>query len=103
MHVISKKPLRDFWAVHRDAERPLRQWFRVVSKATWRSFAEVRATYASADQVGRFTVFNIGGNKYRLIARVFYAADEFKGRAYVLHVLTHKEYDDGKWKTDCDC
>jgi mRNA interferase HigB len=94
MHVISKKCLRQFWTVHADAERPLRQWFRVVSKAYWRSFAELRATYRTADRVDRFTVFNIGGNKYRLVAVIHYN----RGKVFVRHVLTHQEYDRGKWK-----
>jgi mRNA interferase HigB len=67
MHVISRRALREFWAKHADAERPLRRWYRVVKQAEWKSFAEVRATYQAADQVDRFTMFNIGGNKYRLI------------------------------------
>lgn len=96
MHVISKRPLRQFWAVHPDAERPLRRWFRTVSAAEWTSFTEVRATYANADQVDRFTVFNIGGNKYRLIAVIHYN----RGKIFVRHVLTHREYDLGKWKDD---
>ena len=96
MHVISMKPLREFWAVHPDAERPLRQWFRTATKTTWRLFAEVRATYAAADQVGRFTVFNIGGNRYRLIAVIHYN----RAKLFVRQVLTHKEYDLGKWKSD---
>ena len=96
MHVLSKKPLREFWSAHPDAERPLRRWFRTVSKVEWKSFADVRATYANADQVDRFTVFNIGGNKYRLIAAIHFD----RGRVYVRHVLTHAEYDRGDWKEE---
>jgi len=103
MHVISKRLLRKFWLLHPDAERPLRRWYKTATEATWDSFAEVRSTYAQADQVGKFTVFNVGGNKYRLITRIFYATGDFRGHAYVLHVLTHKGYDGGKWKVDCDC
>jgi mRNA interferase HigB len=94
MHVLSKKALRKFWSLHSDAERPLRRWFRIVSKARWKSFAEVRATFGTADQVERFTVFNIAGNKYRLIAIIHYN----RGKVFVRHVLTHKEYDLGKWQ-----
>ena len=96
MHVISKTPLREFWSVYPDAERPLRRWLRTVENADWQSFAELRMTYANADQVDRFTVFNIGGNKYRLIAVIHFN----RGKVYVRHVLTHKEYDLGKWKDD---
>ncbi|MFL5245467.1 MAG: type II toxin-antitoxin system HigB family toxin [Gemmataceae bacterium] len=94
MHVISKKALRQFWKLHPDAEQPLRRWFKIVLAADWRSFAEVRAVYASADQVGQFTVFNIGGNKYRLIAAIHYN----RGKVYIRHVLTHEEYDCDEWK-----
>ena len=96
MHVISKKALRRFWRLHPVAERPLRRWFNTAGAAVWRSFADVRAVYAKADQVGRFTVFNIGGNKYRLIAVIHYN----RGKVFVRHVLTHKEYDRGDWKND---
>jgi mRNA interferase HigB len=96
MHVLSKKPLRKFWTLHPDAERPLRRWLRIAAKADWHSFADVRATYAKADQVDRFTVFNIGGNKYRLIAIIHFN----RGKLFVRNVLTHKEYDLGQWKDD---
>ena len=78
------------------SDLPLRRWFRTATKEVWKSFAETRATYASADQVDRFTVFNIGGNKYRLIAVIHYN----RGKVFVRHVLTHKEYDHGDWKND---
>jgi mRNA interferase HigB len=103
MHVISPKKLREFWARHADSESALRAWDKITSMALWANFAEVRADFSHADQVGTCVVFNIGGNKYRLIARVFYARGEFKGRVYILHVLTHRIYDDGGWKKDCDC
>jgi mRNA interferase HigB len=96
MHVISKRRLREFWTLYADAERPLRRWFKTVSDAVWESFADVRAVYAQADQVGRFTVFNIGGNKYRLIAAIHYN----RGKVFVRHVLTHKDYDKGEWRED---
>jgi mRNA interferase HigB len=96
MHVISQKMLRQFWAVHQEAERPLRTWFRVVCRAEWENFAEVRSTYPHADQVGKFTVFNVGGNKYRLVAVIHYN----RGKVYVRHVLTHAEYSRGKWKEE---
>ena len=96
MHVISKKALRAFWTVHPEAERPLRRWFKIAEAAGWQSFAHVRAVYAKADQVGRFTVFVIGGNKYRLITVVHYN----RAKVYVREVLTHAEYDRAKWTED---
>ncbi|MCP4357597.1 MAG: type II toxin-antitoxin system HigB family toxin [Chloroflexi bacterium] len=96
MHIISKKVLREFWEVHPNAERPLRSWFTQVKKAQWHNFAELRQDFPSADLVGRLTVFNIGGNNYRLITRVEYR----QKRVYVRSLLTHAEYDRGWWKDD---
>ena len=96
MHVISEKKLREFWAEHHDAESPLRAWLKVAEHASWTKFAEVRESLGSTDQVKQFTVFNIGGNKYRLIAAIHYN----RGKVFVRHVMTHAEYDLGEWKND---
>jgi mRNA interferase HigB len=96
VRIISRKALRAFWAAHPDAESPLRQWEAVVKRAYWRDWADVKATYGTADKVENHLVFNVGGNKYRLIAAVSYP----KGKLYIQHVLTHKEYDRGTWKDD---
>ena len=66
-------------------------------KARWRNLDEVQEIYPHADPVGDCTVFNIGGNKYRLVSKIRYQYQ----RIYVIHVLTHKDYDKGKWKYDC--
>ena len=96
MHVISWKKLRTFFDRHPNAEAPLRSWYKVVERARWEKFADVRNTYASADLVdGKFVVFNIG-RKYRLIAVIHYN----RGKVFVRHVLTHTDYDKGKWKKD---
>ncbi len=97
MHVLSSKRLREFWQVHPDAESPLRGWYRIAKKAEWSSFPELRTAFGKrADRVGDLTVFAIGGNKYRLIAAIHYN----RGKVFVQHVLTHAEYDLGKWKDD---
>jgi mRNA interferase HigB len=96
MHVISLKPLRDFWAEHADAEKPLLAWHREVEHAEWETFTDVRELYPHADKAGKFIVFNIGGNKYRLIAVIHFN----RGKVYVRHVLTHEEYDRMTWKED---
>ena len=96
MHVISEKKLREFWTEHPDAEEPLRAWHRTAEHAEWEKFSDVRGVYARADQVGKFTVYNIGGNKYRLITAIHFN----RAKVYVRHVLTHSEYDEGKWKSD---
>jgi mRNA interferase HigB len=97
LHIISKKKLREFWELHPDAYKPLDNWYRVAAKAMWRSIAEVRVIFPHADAVYHCTIFNIGGNKYRLIVEIKYD----KQVIYVKHVLTHKDYDQGAWKKGC--
>ncbi len=94
MHVISKKALAAFWRLHPDAEQPLRDWFHLMEQNDFTDFAALRAMFASADIVGKVTVFNIGGNKYRLIAALHYNT----GKVFVRQVLTHAEYDRNQWK-----
>jgi mRNA interferase HigB len=94
MHVISRKMLRQFWAVHPDAEEPLRAWYKLARQEAWDTFADIRALFPRADRVGRFTVFDIGGNKYRLITVIHHN----RGKVFIRSVLTHKEYDRGAWK-----
>ncbi|CAG0975884.1 mRNA interferase HigB [Phycisphaerales bacterium] len=99
VRVISLKALKDFWGRYPDAEVPLRNWYRTTSRAAWGSLQDVRRTYPHADGVRTgggeaLTVFNIAGNKYRLIARIRYDHQLVNIR----HVLTHAEYDDDSWK-----
>ena len=99
MWVVSLKRLREFWTIHSRAEVSLRAWFTQTSAADWENFNDLRATFPSADLVGNCTVFNIGGNNYRLIARVFYSSH----KVYVLKVMTHVEYDRDDWPSQCGC
>ena len=94
MHVISRKALREFADDHKDAERPLDDWYRTTKRLRWTSLVDVRKTYPHADAVDKFTVFNIGGNKYRLAAQIDYRT----GKVYVRHVMTHEEYSREDWK-----
>ena len=97
MHVISRKAIRDFCRKHPDAAEPLDHWYRITKKADWQNFAELKQTFSSADLVGQCTVFNIGGNNYRLIAKIY-----FEGRVCLIrNILIHKDYDKNKWKADC--
>ena len=77
-----------------EADAPLRAWYAIVSRTDFTSFAELKRVFRSADKVGKLTVFNVGGNKFRLIAAVHYN----RRKIYIRHVLTHAEYDSGKWK-----
>ncbi|MBC7782371.1 MAG: type II toxin-antitoxin system HigB family toxin [Burkholderiales bacterium] len=99
MRVIKRLALEQFWQEWPNAERPLRAWYGLTSKATWRNFAEVKVTFGQTDQArvksgGMVAIFDIGGNKFRLIAAISFA----KGKVYVLRILTHKEYDQEHWK-----
>ena len=91
MRILSRKTLVAFWKKHPDAEQPLRAWFGEVEKASFTNTAQVRRRYASADFIaGNRIVFNIGGNKYRLIVAVKYAPYFL---VFVRFLGTHAEYD----------
>jgi mRNA interferase HigB len=101
MRGITPKRLAQFAAERPAARAPLAMWRRVTERALWRSFADVRRTFGRTDQVrvssgNTLLVFNIGGNKFRLVAKVSYE----KGKVYVFRVMTHKEYDTGRWKEE---
>jgi mRNA interferase HigB len=94
MHIIAKPALIEFWTEHPDAQSPLRAWHRTMESEVFADFNDLRATFASADYVEGLTVFNIGGNKYRLIASIHYN----RSKVFIRAVLTHAEYDRGDWK-----
>jgi mRNA interferase HigB len=94
VNVISYRKIREFCAQHRNAEGSLSALFRTAKKANWQNPAELKQVYPSADMVGRYTVFNIKGNKYRLIARIKYSSQTL----FIVAVMTHEEYDLDKWK-----
>lgn len=94
MHVISRKKLLEASSLHGDLVEPLDAWYRIAKKATWQNLVEVRQQMPTADAAGKFVVFNIKGNRYRLIAEIFYASQV----VLIRHVLTHAEYDKGAWK-----
>ncbi|HEX9811661.1 MAG TPA: type II toxin-antitoxin system HigB family toxin [Burkholderiales bacterium] len=79
---------------HKDAAEALNVWFKLMSANTFISFSDLQRVFGSVDKVDKFTVFNIGGNKFRLIAAVHYN----RKKVYIRHVLTHAEYDQEKWK-----
>lgn len=81
------------------AARPLDEWYRLTREAEWSSFVDVKRVFGQTDQArvssgATALIFDIGGNKFRLIANVSYR----KGKVYVLRILTHKEYDRELWK-----
>ncbi len=96
MHVITRKRLLEFAEKHPQSAASFDRWYRAVKQAHYNSFAALRKDFPSADVVGELIVFNIGGNKYRLITAIHFN----RGIVYIRHVLTHKEYNKNKWKND---
>jgi len=96
MYVIAKPALIDFWTKHPDARSPLLAWYRIMQNEIFVDFSDLRKTFNSVDYVEGFTVFNISGNKYRLITVIHYN----RYKVYIRYVLTHKEYDKNIWKND---
>ncbi len=91
MRIIARRTLRDFCeAGYADAEQPLKAWFAEVDRAKWTSMADVKERFPHASVVDRErVVFSIGGNKYRLVAKLW-----FPGQAVWVKVVgPHREYD----------
>lgn len=92
MRIISRKTLREFWEerAYSDSEQPLKAWFREASKGDWSSPAAVKAAFRSASIVANNrVVFNIAGNKYRLVVKMNYPYRVM----YIRFVGTHRQYD----------
>ena len=95
MRVISKTRLNEFSLTHPRAASPLGSWHTLVSKNAFADFNALKATFgASVDYVDPLFVFDIGGNKFRLVVAIHFN----KQRCYMRHILTHAEYDRGTWK-----
>jgi len=74
-------------------------WHAVVGSAAWHNWGGVKRMYSTASILGDCTIFNVGGNKDRLVTRIRYATQI----VYVLKVMTHREYDEEKWVAECGC
>jgi mRNA interferase HigB len=98
LHVISRKTLREAASRLNGSRVGLDAWFRIASKAEWKSLEDIRKTYRCADGVtvgGKtYVIFNISGNRFRLIVKVEYRYQKI----FIKHVLTHAEYDKEDWK-----
>ena len=88
--------LREFVTIHAEARASLATWERIAATAIWGNLVETRAAWPTADQVGKLTIFNIGGNEYRLVTFIDYR----HRKIFIRAVLTHAEYDKGDWKHD---
>lgn len=94
MHVITRKRLNEFAANYPESRAALAHWYELARRHDFSSFAELREMFPAADQVSRLTVFNVGGNKVRIVAAIHYNCR----RIFIRAVLTHAEYDRGNWK-----
>lgn len=93
MRLISNSALRAFAAEHPRAHGPLQGWRRVIERNRFETWADLKAAFNTVDKVGPHTVFDIGGNKYRLVAFVRFE----RQIVYVKAVLTHRDYEKGRW------
>jgi len=92
MRIISNKALTTFSTVHPATGEPLQAWRKIIESRSFVNFADIKNAFNATDKAGDFYIFDIGGNKYRIIAAIHFDYQKL----YVRHVLTHKEYD--KWK-----
>jgi mRNA interferase HigB len=103
LRIISHKRLREFWESRKkdsaECERVMAAWYKSAKGASWENFGALKQTFGSADQVGNCVVFDVGNNRYRLIARIRYK----RGIVYVLRVMDHRGYDRTDWEDDCGC
>ncbi|MDI3274361.1 MAG: type II toxin-antitoxin system HigB family toxin [Pseudomonas sp.] len=96
MHVISEKRIREAKTKWPNTATALDYWYQLAKGSKPSDFAAMRAIFPAVDKVGEHHVFDIGGNKLRLIAFVRYRSQKL----YIKHVLDHREYDRGKWKEE---
>ena len=94
MRVINCKALRDFADEHGDAETPLDDRYPITKRSRWTSIVEVRKTLPHTDAVGEYTIFNIGGNQFRLAVYINYRT----GKVFIRRLMTHEQYSREDWK-----
>jgi mRNA interferase HigB len=94
MHIITQKRIKDAAERHKDCASALEQWYQVMKKAEMQDFSQLKALFNSVDKVGDLYVFNVGGNKLRLIAAIHFN----RQKVFIREILTHTEYDKGKWR-----
>ena len=92
MRLISNRSLREFALRYPQADAPLQAWRRLIERNRFSGFADLKVLFQAVDKAGEFFVFNVGGNKFRVIAAIHFNTQEL----YVRHVFTHAEYD--KWR-----
>jgi mRNA interferase HigB len=99
VNIVTRKHLSDAADSFKDAAKELRSWIAIAEAARWRNFLEVQSVFTDADSVDGYVVFNVRGNRYRLITVIHYAKDqpeETNGHIYIRSFLRHSDYDDRK-------
>ena len=99
MHIIARKMLMDFSVKYPDSRIPLESWWKICKKNNFSSFNELKKTFSAVDIVGKCVIFNIGGGKYRLIARINFTAH----RMWIKYILSHANYEKLNLKEDSKC
>jgi mRNA interferase HigB len=95
MHIITRKRIREFVEKYADSQSSLDTWYRIIKRIDYNSLSELKQHFSSADYVDGYVVFNISGNKYRLIAVIHFN----RKKVYIREILTHDEYDKNKWRS----
>lgn len=101
MRIISERTIRNYYREKPESEFALRDWIRAVKIADWRNFTDLKNTFNHADIFRKCVVFDVGGNKWRVIGKVEYQ----KHLVFIKRILTHDDYTrkNGKfWKSDCE-
>lgn len=93
MHIITKKRITEAKKQYPSCASALDGWYRVIEKNSFSHFADLKRLFNSMDKVGHLYVFDIGGNKLRIIASIHFN----RQKLYIRNILTHKEYDENKW------
>lgn len=94
MHIITQKRIWEAKEKYPESASALDGWYRIIKNNNFTNFSQLKAVFSSIDKVAELYVFDIGGNKLRLIANIHFA----RQKLYVRGVLTHKEYDKNKWR-----
>jgi mRNA interferase HigB len=99
MQIIDLAQLREFCKKHNQARKPVEAWHKIVESADWSKFADIQASLPKTDKVGDCYVFDLGGNKYRLVAKIKFDTKQL----VVRKLMTHAEYDKTDWQKTCGC
>lgn len=98
MRIISERTLRQFTETNASSRSSINEWIRIVRAADWSNFADIKRTFNSADICRQCVVFNVGGNKFRVIAKIAFRIKV----VFIRKILTDRDYDQNAWRPDCE-